>query len=70
MHLVVGDIPLDNKAHVVKVLGQGLRTCVHRGQCACVLSIHVVLCNSKKKFPILSLNIYHFMYYKIEGVYH
>ncbi len=26
-----------------------LRACFHRGECACVVSVCVVLCNSKKK---------------------
>jgi hypothetical protein len=32
--------------------GVGLRTCIHRGECACVLWAFVVLCNSKKKLCI------------------
>jgi hypothetical protein len=30
------------------LLGVGLHTCVHRDECACVVSVSVVLCNSKK----------------------
>jgi len=55
---VVDDIPVDSETHVVTLsisriyksvfkddhrLGLGLRSCVHRGECAYVVSVWVVL---------------------------
>ena len=60
---VVGDVPVDSETDVCGdfvnlvicrlspsdvLIGVGLRTCVHRGEYACVVSVCVVLCNSKK----------------------
>ncbi len=62
---VVGDVPVDSEASVVNslisrmdvpaqfskmLIGVGFRTCVHRGECACVVSVCVaVLCYISKK---------------------
>jgi len=34
--------------------------CVHRGECACVVSVWVVLCISKKKYLTISITIIHY----------
>ena len=51
-HSVVGDVPVDNKTPMVtsKILIEG-RVCVHvfiGCECACVVSVGVVLCDLKK----------------------
>jgi hypothetical protein len=55
--LVVGlDLPVQSS---------GLRACLRRGECACVVSICVVLCNLKKSLYLkLSLFI---LFYKIKN---
>jgi hypothetical protein len=60
---LVGDVPVDSKASVLtlsiyrmdlpaqssKILIGVEFACVHRGECACVVSVCIVLCNSQKK---------------------
>jgi hypothetical protein len=59
---LVGDVPVDSKASVLtlsiyrmdlpaqssKILIGVEFACVHRGECAYVISVYVALCNSKK----------------------
>jgi hypothetical protein len=46
---VVGDVPVDREHLWVQsskmLLGVGLRTCDHRDECVCVVSVSDVLCN-------------------------
>jgi hypothetical protein len=55
--LVVGlDLPVQSS---------GLRACLRRGECACVVSICVVLCNLKK-YLYLKLSLF-ILFYKIKN---
>jgi hypothetical protein len=38
--------------------GYDSRVCVHRGECVCIVSVYVVLCNSQKNGRVIIVLVY------------